>query len=144
MANQKDDSPAKEKKEPKIEVRDLIETMMKIVMESAGADRGALLLERDGEWQMEAYADLGDEGIEVGFPAHTRDPLKTDGGLGVPSSVIHYVLRMQAPVVVREPVRDLRFGQDAYVTSVAPRAILCVPVVNHGRTTGIIYLENNV
>ena len=44
--------------------------MMTIVMESAGADRGALLLEKDGAWQIEACADLGDEGIEIDFPAH--------------------------------------------------------------------------
>jgi signal transduction histidine kinase len=128
----------------KIEVRDLIQTMMTIVMESAGADRGALLLEKDGAWQIEACADVGDQGIEIDFPANSRQLPKKASSSGVPYSVVNYVLRTQTPLTVSEPLRDHRFGQDPYVISVIPRSILCVPVVHLGRTSGIIYLENKL
>jgi signal transduction histidine kinase/tetratricopeptide (TPR) repeat protein len=128
----------------KIEVRDLIHTMMTIVMESAGADRGVLLLERDGAWQIEACADLGNEGVEIGFASNPRLEATTGVSTGVAWSVVNYVLGTQAPVTINEPLRDLRFGKDPYVIRVVPRSILCVPVVNQGRTTGIIYLENKL
>ena len=128
----------------KIEVHDLIQTMMTIVMESAGADGGAFLLEKDGEWQIEARADLRDEGVEVGFPSHRRESATGTGCSVVPSSVVNYVLRIQSAVTVNEPARDPRFGQDAYILHVMPRSILCVPVVKQGQTTGIIYLENKL
>jgi signal transduction histidine kinase len=113
-------------------------------MESAGADRGVLLLEKAGEWQIEAFADLNDARVEIGFADKARYRPRVGVEAGVPFSVVNYVVRMQASVTVNEPVRDLRFGQDAYITSVVPRSILCVPVVNQGRTTGIIYLENKL
>ena len=42
---------------------------------------------------------------------------------GVPSSVVNYVLRKQESVTVSDPVRDLRFGQDAYIAGVAPQIV---------------------
>ena len=127
-----------------IEVRDLIRTMMSIVMESAGADRGVLLLEKDERWQIEASADLGDAGVRVDFPTGRQHRPEPEGSSGAPSSVVNYVLQTRAAVAIDEPVRDPRFGQDPYITGVVPRSILCVPVANRGRTTGIIYLENKL
>ena len=128
----------------KIEVGDFIQTMMTIVMESAGADRGALLLEIDGEWQIEASADLGTKVSRLVSRSDMRYQELRERGFEVPSSVINYVLRTQALLAISEPARDPRFGQDAYVTRVVPRSVLCVPVINQGRTTGIIYLENKL
>jgi predicted ATPase/signal transduction histidine kinase len=126
----------------KIEVRDLIRTMMTIVLESAGADRGVLLLEKNGDWQIEACADVGPAGTEIAWPGDSSG--QSCAAADVPSAVIHYVVRTQAAVTVSEPVHDPRFGQDAYVLKAVPRSILCVPVIHQGRLTALIYLENKL
>ena len=39
---------------------------------------------------------------------------------------------------------DERFANDPYIVSTKPRSILCVPIIQHGKLGGILYLENNL
>ncbi|MCC6811438.1 MAG: GAF domain-containing protein [Deltaproteobacteria bacterium] len=124
----------------KIELEDLIQTMMSIVMESAGADRGLLLRDREGRWQIEADAVLAESNVRV-ITSADRD---SRGHEAAPLSVVHYVVRTQAPVTVDDPARDPRFGHDPYILAVQPKSILCVPLLHQGRTAGVLYLENKL
>ena len=36
---------------------------------------------------------------------------------------------------------DERFTQDAYVVEAGPRSVLCMPILNRGELTGVLYLE---
>jgi len=45
---------------------------------------------------------------------------------------------------VGDALADERFSNDPYVVSTKPRSILCVPIVHHGKLSGILYLENNL
>ncbi|HEY7495958.1 MAG TPA: GAF domain-containing protein [Candidatus Tectomicrobia bacterium] len=47
-------------------------------------------------------------------------------------------------VVVGDVRRDERFASDPYVASARPRSILCVPIVQHGKRGGMLYLESNL
>lgn len=125
----------------KLELQDLMETMMNVVMESAGADLGLLLREREGQWRIEAIGSLA-QGVRVGSSL-SSDSLQ-EVTSSAPFSVVHYVARTRVAVTVDNPTLDPRFGHDPYLTAVQPRSIFCVPLANRGRTLGILYLENKL
>jgi hypothetical protein len=68
----------------------LIENLLRIAVEHAGAQRGLLILIRDGELRIEAEAITAPGGIEV---AVLRQAAATPSDL--PQSALHYVIRTQ-------------------------------------------------
>ena len=63
-----------------------------------------------------------------------------DGRL--PLSVLRYVERTQAPLVVEDATRDDRFGRDPYFQALAECSLLGVPVQARGEVGAILLLEN--
>ncbi|WP_437608313.1 STAS domain-containing protein [Sorangium sp. So ce834] len=109
---------------------------MRFAVESSGAQRGALILER-GEWvRVEAVAEDGAE-VRVGPPA-----LVSKSGAVAPG-VIDIVTRTRSSVLVGDAAQDARFAGDGYVAARRPRSVLGLPMVSQGRLTGILYPENN-
>jgi Nif-specific regulatory protein len=121
-----------------IELERLLIQLMRIVIENAGAERGALLLERDGELFIHAEGSLDSAGVKL----HDASPLSETQRL--PVSIVNYVRRMLEGVVLAEAANDDRYGRDPYVIRHRPRSVMCVPVLNQGRLIGVLYLENNI
>jgi len=71
------------------------------------------------------------------FPTQTIDRV-------LPESVLHYVLRSRASVVLDRATHDGDFTQDPYIQSVQPMSILCYPLLNQGNLIGLVYMENQV
>ena len=116
----------------------LIETLLVIVVEHAGAERGLLILFRDDEPRIEAEATTGSGRVEVTL----RQALKTPAEH--PESVLHYVIRTRQSVVLDDAsVRNL-YSEDAYVRKKRPRSVLCLPIVKQTKLVGALYLENNL
>ena len=123
-----------------IVLENLLKRLMAIVIENAGAERGLLLFEEDGAWVVKAEKDprpdrAGPELVE-GFPK----PVRSD----FPMSMINYAARTKSSVVLADAVREGQFSQDEYLLAVQPRSVLCLPLLNQGQLTGILYLENNL
>jgi GAF domain-containing protein len=59
-------------------------------------------------------------------------------------AVISYVRQTGESVVVSDACADERFANDPYIISTTPRSMMCVPIVQHGKLGGILYLENNL
>ena len=109
-------------------------------IETAGADRGALLLERDGSFALVAEGE--GEGQVYEFMAH---PVMLDeAGERLVSSALHFVLRTGEALVVDEVGRDPRFANDPYVGSSGVRALLCMPIVKQAELIGALVLENHL
>lgn len=115
----------------------LLDALIKVVMESAGADRGALLQQRDGGWEctVESRTAAGGMTIARGSPV--------DGGR-LALSVLHYVARAREVVVRDQPAPGGPFGEDPYLAASHVRSLLCMPLVNASRLVGVLYLENSV
>jgi signal transduction histidine kinase len=115
----------------------LLAALIKVVMESAGADRGALLQARDDTWlcAVEGRAGAGEVKIDRDLPATPER---------VPLSVIHYVARTRETVVRDRAGATGPFSEDPYVAGAAVRSLLCMPLVNQSRLVGLLYLENSV
>ena len=114
----------------------LLRELMRIVMETAGARRGVLILLRDGRLFMEA------EGVDTHFSVLPSLPL--DGSNHIAESVALYVARTCEPVILNDAADEGMFTQDPYIEKRRSRSILCLPIINKRLVTGILYLENEL
>jgi transcriptional regulator with GAF, ATPase, and Fis domain len=111
--------------------------LLRIAIENAGAERGQLLLAHDDEMLLHAEGWLDAAEVKV----HDAIPLSDVQSL--PVSVVNYVRRTLESVVLVEAEDDDRFSHDPYIRRAQPRSVMCVPVLNQGRLSGALYLENN-
>ncbi len=120
-----------------IELERLLKQMMRIALENAGAQRGALILERRGDWVIEAQGDVEGE-ITV------LQSLDLRGSEAVSAEIVYQVARTRASVVLDDAAHAGDFVHDPYITRHGVRSVLCAPLVNQGRLSGMVYLENNL
>ncbi len=107
-------------------------------LENAGAERGTLLLERDGVVSLVAASD-GVRLVAFGQPISLRD-----AGDRVPLSVINFVLRTGKPIVLDDAQEDSRFASDPYVSATGVRSLLCMAIIKQSRRVGALVLENRL
>jgi PAS domain S-box-containing protein len=119
-----------------IELDKLLTTLMKILLESCGAQTGYLILESQGQLRVEASCEANSNQVMV----LQSTPIETC----LPLSIIHYVERTQEGLIETNVAREGRFTQDAYIKTQQPKSILCAPLLNQGQLIGIVYLENNL
>jgi PAS domain S-box-containing protein len=121
-----------------IVLEQLIETLMVIAVEHAGAERGLLILPRGGEYQIEAEATTRHDKIDVVLG---RRPVTASE---LAESVLHYVLRTRESVILNDAATEPQFADDAYVRRRRPRSVLCLPLMRQAKLVGVLYLENNL
>ena len=118
----------------------LVERLMRVVVENAGADRGVLVLTSEAGAHVVAALSFVD-GEPVVRHA-TGEPLETSTELSL--GIARWVLAAGRSVVLEDAARRGDFVQDAYVRARQPRSILCAPIEYQGTLRGLIYLENNL
>jgi PAS domain S-box-containing protein len=116
----------------------LIEKLLQIAVENAGAERGLLILLRGGELRIEAEATTGHGRVEV----TVRQAAVTPSDL--PQSTLHYVIRTQDGVLLDDALADDLYSNDEYVQRKRSRSVLCLPIVKQAKLAGALYLENNL
>ncbi len=119
----------------------LLERLLSVVIENAGAQRGVLLLSRDGELYIEAAGSVVSDEISVLMSIQLDSD---EGSAMAPIGVIHYAARTKEAVVVDDAQRDGRFMIDPYVQGRGTRSVLCQPILNQGELIGLVYLENDL
>ncbi|MDD1619840.1 MAG: PocR ligand-binding domain-containing protein [Methylococcaceae bacterium] len=121
-----------------IRLEQLLEKLMNIVIENAGAEKGILIQKSGAELLIQASAEIGHQGVEILQGA----PVETSGILAL--SVVNYVARTQSQVVLGDACHDRIFGTDPYIAERRIRSLLCLPIVYQGKLSGLLYLENNL
>ncbi len=116
----------------------LIEKLVRIALENAGAERGLLILLRGGEPRIEAEGTTGPGRIEVAI----RQAAVTPSDL--PQSALHYVIRTLKGVLLDNASTDNVYAKDQYVRRKRSKSILCLPIVNQSKLVGVLFLENNL
>lgn len=116
----------------------LLNKMMKIVIENAGAEHGSLILDKEEIKNNKLPVIENDKGINffMGIPDDANDVL--------PVSLVQYVYRTKEEVVMDEAVNDFRFSKDIYLQKKKPLSVLCMPILHQNKFIGILYLENNL
>ena len=119
----------------------LIDKMMRIVVENAGAQRGLLLLEQAGQWSLAAEHAVDRE--QVDRPTDTWLEQINCQQPRAAVDVVNFSINSGQQVVLDDASQEGDFTGDPYVLARAPRSILCFPIRHRGDVAGIIYLENN-
>ena len=114
-----------------------IEQLMRIVATSAGAQRGFLILPRDGVLTLKASIN-GDSGP---LAVDLETPL--DSATDLAQSVVRYVARTQHTVVLSDAARSIEYAGDPYIRAHRTRSLLCLALTHQTRLVGVLYLENN-
>ncbi|MFN0084713.1 MAG: sigma 54-interacting transcriptional regulator [Blastocatellia bacterium] len=120
-----------------IELERLLTKLMRIVIENAGAERGSLILEHEGEPFVHA------EGVMDAAEVKLHDAIPLDQAEGLPATIVNYVRRTAENIVLADARSDDRYGADPYVARHQPRSVMCIPVLKQSRLVGVLYLENN-
>src|SRR6266851_870146 len=116
----------------------LIEKLMQIAVEHAGAERGLLILLRGDEPRIEAEATTGHSRARVSVRQAAVAPSD------LPQSVLHYVIRTRERVVLDDASVGNLYSEDEYVRAKRARSVLCLPIVKQTKLIGALYLENNL
>lgn len=116
----------------------LFAKLMTNVIENSGAQQGCLILQEDGQWTIVAEASVDDP------QPYTRTVKRIEETDALAKGIVHYVARTQQTVALEDASESGEFVQDPYVQAHRVRSILCTPLVNQGKTTAMLYLENNL
>lgn len=117
---------------------DLLISLMNILTENAGAQKGVLLLRKNDALtiEAEALADKNEVKLLNGISINTYGNL--------PVSIINYVWRTGETLVINDEMSRDRFASDEYIKKFSPKSILCSPLISKNTTIGLYYLENNL
>ena len=116
----------------------LIETLLEIAVEHAGAERGLLILPHGEEHRIEAEARTGRDKAEVHLGQKLVGPAE------LPESLLRYVVRTGESVILDDASVQNQFSQDEYLRQKRSRSVLCLPLVKQAKLMGVLYLENNL
>ncbi len=118
-----------------IQLDELISTLLQIVIENAGADKAALVLLKNNIFTLEAIA-TDDTVTYFSIPYETSPD--------IPSLVLNYVKRSLETVVLDNATIKNYFIADEYLIQQQPKSLLCFPILDRGKLTGLLYLENKL
>ena len=122
----------------------LLSKLMKIAIENAGAQKGFLIIHNNDKWVIEAEGVVGKDEVNV----MRSIPIEAvDSATGVPlvsTAIINFVAHTQENVVLNDATHEGQYTRDPYIVATQPKSILCVPLLNQGKLSGILYLENNL
>ena len=121
-----------------LELEPLLEILLRILMENAGAQTAALILETEGQSLIAARGSA--EQVECFLPLSL--PVEKAESLSL--SIISWVKQTREHLVLDNASREERFIEDDYIRKERPKSILCAPIIHKSSLSGIIYLENNL
>ncbi|MBU0754958.1 MAG: AAA family ATPase, partial [Planctomycetes bacterium] len=120
-----------------IRLKRLLDKMILIVIENAGAERGFLIEDKNGRLVIQAKGQVGRQ------QAETMQAMPIDESGEVPVSVVNYVARTKTPVVLSDASLDGTYAADTYIAEHQTKSLLCLPIVHQAKLLGLLYLENN-
>jgi predicted ATPase/signal transduction histidine kinase len=116
----------------------LLEKLLRLAVEHAGAERGLLILLYGDEPHIEAAATTGHGNVEVTLGRIRATPSH------LPQSALQYVLRTHERLILDDASSDGLDRDDEYVRNIQPKSVLCLPIFKQARVIGALYLENNL
>lgn len=120
----------------------LLQDMLRLLLENAGAENGAIVSLDEEQVLLEVRGGLGS-----GRSLQTErigEPLQACGGDAepLPLALLDFVRLTRSTLVVNEPARDPRFAHSPYLQRQQPCSALCLPVLAQGRLVALVYLEH--
>ncbi|MBN3811365.1 trifunctional serine/threonine-protein kinase/ATP-binding protein/sensor histidine kinase, partial [Paraburkholderia sp. Ac-20347] len=125
----------------------LIETLVLVTLEHAGAQRCVLALQhaapqgdasRETSWQIHAEAVTLAELAEVNV---VRRAVSSED---LPLTVLRTVMRTGQPLALGDAAGDGAYTRDDYVRRTRVKSLLCMPLLRQGGLVGLLFLENRL
>ncbi|MBO3458900.1 trifunctional serine/threonine-protein kinase/ATP-binding protein/sensor histidine kinase [Aetokthonos hydrillicola Thurmond2011] len=115
----------------------LLDTLLRIILENAAAQKGCLILVKDNDLFIKAINNTENSSVIVESTpiADSKD---------IPVSLVNYVARTREPLVLNDAISEDIAQSDPYIQQHQPKSILCTPIFYQGKFIGILYLENNL
>ena len=113
----------------------LLDQLMTIVIENAGAEKGYLVLKKDGRLIIEARVSTDQSRL-----SNLPSPIETCDDLSL--STVRYVIRTGKHILLNDAVNNGRFQNDPHIVEKQVKSLLCMPIMDLGKITGALYLEN--
>lgn len=123
-----------------IRMESLLTQVMHTMIENAGAGRGLLIRQSDNDElsvQVEGTAD------DISIFSQLSLSAAADQGK-LPESIVRYVARTGNAITLDDARQANQFADDRYIQEREPLSVFCGPILYQGRTTGLLYLENNL
>ncbi|MBD2543701.1 AAA family ATPase [Planktothricoides raciborskii] len=123
----------------------LLENILKILMENAGATQGYLILEKNGQWVIYSAVSFSARTGEIlqSISLNQLDKIKFPASIS--PGIVNYVMRSQETVVLDDALNPpIQFTQDHDIIEGQSKSILCLPLLNQGKLVAILYLENDL
>jgi PAS domain S-box-containing protein len=115
----------------------LFEQILRVVVEVAGAQRGALVLSSNDGLKVRAHIEATED-VVVSL---AEVPLANS--LELPSSILRYAFRTKEVLLLADASAAGIFADEPVVQQRSLRSVLCVPLFKQASVMGLLYLENN-
>ena len=112
------------------DVQALLEALLDGAIEATGADKGFVVLLRDGKTEVRAARNLRQENLPDAV-RHLSD------------SIIARVIESKRPLIVQDATHDMMFKGAASVMNLRLCSVMCAPLIAGGDLLGLIYLGND-
>ncbi len=113
-----------------IRLRPLLETILDTLLDLTGATRGFILIRgAEDAFKVKAARNID----EAGLPGGKRD---------FSSSIVQEVVESGRPLITIDAASDERFDALRSVHDLDLKSVLCVPLLERGKVTGAVYVDN--
>jgi predicted ATPase/signal transduction histidine kinase len=114
----------------------LLERLLQVCLQLAGAERAALVLDEAGGPIVRAVGAVSEPIVLEHTPLEASDQ--------VSKSIVEHVRRTGAILVVADAAREGPFVDDPYVSSRGVKSVMVLPIAHQARRVGVLYFENNL
>ena len=120
----------------------LTRSLLWLVIQTAGASRGTLLLKTGDQWAVELVVSVEDKDGTAAETAGGGDTKVIAASM--PLSMFNLVQSTHTAVLLSgNEVKQGAFQKDAYLSTHRPKACLAVPILQQNKLTGLLYLQND-
>ncbi|WP_164931928.1 EAL domain-containing protein [Janthinobacterium sp. 17J80-10] len=121
-----------------IELNRLTQSLLRAVLQNAGADRGVLLLSAGTDYRIVAEAVTDDGAIHVIL---NQAPVTAEA---LPGTILQYVTRTGERILLDDATQHHSYSADPYLEKHRPKSLLCLPLLKQAKLVGALYLENRL
>ena len=120
----------------KLRLDAVIDALIRLLLESTGADRGILFIKHDESLIAEAWGEVSTNGLQV--------TMQQTSASALPMAIIDKASATLEPVLISSVAQDPIFSKDLYIREAGIQSILCIPLLRQGVLVGVVYLENHL
>ncbi|MDX2471443.1 MAG: SpoIIE family protein phosphatase, partial [SAR324 cluster bacterium] len=119
-------------------LEDILQGLIDIAVENAGANYGVFLLEEDGVMNVQAILDLKAGKREV------MQSIALSQFKELCHPVVNKIILGEEAILLRNAAEYGEYTSDPYIIAQKTPSVLAIPIRNQGRLRGVIYLENRL